>query len=163
MKSKEKEQIMRDYGWSETIENQFFTFANQIIGEKFKGRFTIKKNNQTNTWFWYYRFSSTTLQPRTKYLCSCDEPTSTNKSSFDNATQKLLEKIDLQVASNPQIEISENSIQIAIQKFKILNSKMNILLGIGGSGPTKRIPADKFKKFISNDSVFNIIFVHKIN
>ena len=26
---------------------------------------------------------------------------------------------------------------------------MNILLGIGGSDPTKRIPADKFKKFIS--------------
>ena len=57
--------------------------------------------------------------------------------------------IDLRVVSNPQIEINENSIQIAIQKCKILNSKMNILLGIGGSGPTKRIPADKFKKFIS--------------
>ena len=26
---------------------------------------------------------------------------------------------------------------------------MNILLGIGGSGPSKRIPADKFKKFIN--------------
>ena len=65
------------------------------------------------------------------------------------AAQKLLEKIDLRVASNPQIEINENSIQIAIQKFKILNSKMNILLGIGGSGPSKRIPADKFKKFIN--------------
>ena len=65
------------------------------------------------------------------------------------AAQKLLEKIDLRVVSNPQIEINENSIQIAIQKFKILNSKMNILLGIGGSGPSKRIPADKFKKFIN--------------
>ena len=65
------------------------------------------------------------------------------------AAQKLLEKIDLRVASNPQIEINENSIQIAIQKFKILNSKMNILLGIGGSGPSKRIPAEKFKKFIN--------------
>ena len=65
------------------------------------------------------------------------------------AAQKLLEKIDLRVVSNPQIEINENSIQIAIQKFKILNSKMNILLGIGGSGPSKRIPSDKFKKFIN--------------
>ena len=65
------------------------------------------------------------------------------------AAQKLLEMIDLRVVSNPQIEINENSIQIAIQKFKILNSKMNILLGIGGSGPSKRIPADKFKKFIN--------------
>ena len=65
------------------------------------------------------------------------------------AAQKLLENINLKVASNPQIEINRSSIQIAIQKFKILNSKINILLGIGGSGPTKRIPADKFKKFIS--------------
>ena len=65
------------------------------------------------------------------------------------AAQKLLEKINLQVASNPQIEINRSSIQIAIQKFKILNSKINILLGIGGSGPTKRIPSDKFKKFIN--------------
>ena len=65
------------------------------------------------------------------------------------AAQKLLEMIDLRVVSNPQIEINENSIQIAIQKFKILNSKMNILLGIGGSGPSKRIPSDKFKKFIN--------------
>ena len=65
------------------------------------------------------------------------------------AAQKLLEKINIQVRSNPQIEIDKNSIQIANQKFKILSSKMNILLGIGGSGPTKRIPAEKFKKFIS--------------
>ena len=65
------------------------------------------------------------------------------------AAQTLLEKINLQVASNPQIEINKNSIQNATQKFSILSSKMNILLGIGGSGPTKRTPADKFKKFIS--------------
>ena len=65
------------------------------------------------------------------------------------AAQKLLKKINLKVESNPQIEIDKNSIQIANQKFNILNSKINILLGIGGSGPTKRIPADKFKKFIS--------------
>lgn len=95
---------MKEYGWSETIENQFFNFAHQIIGEKFKGRFTIKKNNQTNTWFWYYRFSSTTIQPRTKYLCSCDEPTSTNKTSFDNATQKLLEKINHNFSNKDVIE-----------------------------------------------------------
>ena len=34
-----------------------------------------------------------------------------------------------------------------------LNTKINILLGIGGSGPTKRIPADKFKKFISAGNI----------
>ncbi len=64
------------------------------------------------------------------------------------AAQKLLRKINLEVESNPQIEISENSIKLAAQRLSISKSKVNILLGIGGSGPTKRIPADKFKKFI---------------
>ena len=103
MKSKEKEQVMKDYGWSETTENQFFSFAKQIIGEKFKGRFTIKRNNKTNTWFWYYKFSSTKIQQRIKYLCSCDE-TSSKTSSFDNATQKLLEKINHNFSNKDVIE-----------------------------------------------------------
>ena len=64
------------------------------------------------------------------------------------AAQKLLKKINLEVESNPQIEISESSIKLAAQRFSISKSKVNILLGIGGSGPTKRIPAEKFKKFI---------------
>jgi len=32
----------------------------------------------------------------------------------------------------------------AIKKFKIKNDELNILLGIGGSGPTKRIPSKIF-------------------
>jgi len=64
------------------------------------------------------------------------------------AAQKLLKKINLEVESNPQIEISESSIKLAGQRLSISKNKVNILLGIGGSGPTKRIPADKFKKFI---------------
>jgi len=64
------------------------------------------------------------------------------------AAQKLLKKINLEVESNPQIEISESSIKLAAQRLSISQSKVNILLGIGGSGPTKRIPADKFKKLI---------------
>ena len=64
------------------------------------------------------------------------------------AAQKLLKRINLEVESNPQIEISESSIKLAAQRLSISKSKVNILLGIGGSGPTKRIPADKFKKLI---------------
>ena len=64
------------------------------------------------------------------------------------AAQKLLKRINLEVESNPQIVISESSIKLAAQRLSISKSKVNILLGIGGSGPTKRIPADKFKKFI---------------
>ena len=64
------------------------------------------------------------------------------------AAQKLLEKIDLKVESNPQIKVDESSIKLAEQNFSISKNKINILLGIGGSGSSKRIPANKFKKFI---------------
>ena len=65
------------------------------------------------------------------------------------AAQDLLKLINLKVESNPQIEVNEDTIKIAEQKLIIQKNKVNILLGIGGSGPTKRTPADKFKKFIN--------------
>ena len=65
-----------------------------------------------------------------------------------DAAQKLLKRINLEVESNPQIKISESSIKLAAKRLSISEGKVNILLGVGGSGPTKRIPADKFKKFI---------------
>ncbi len=64
------------------------------------------------------------------------------------AANKLLNKINLKVESNPQITINESSVKLAAQNFSISKDKINILLGIGGSGPSKRIPAYKFKKFI---------------
>ena len=64
------------------------------------------------------------------------------------AANKLLNKINLKVESNPQIKINESSIKLAAQSFSISKDKINILLGIGGSGPSKRIPANKFKEFI---------------
>ena len=65
------------------------------------------------------------------------------------AAQKLLEKIDLIVESNPQIKIDKISVELAEKDLSISKNKMKVLLGIGGSGPTKRIPAEKFKKFIN--------------
>ena len=64
------------------------------------------------------------------------------------AANKLLNKINLKVESNPQIKINESSVKLAAQSFSISKDKINILLGIGGSGPSKRIPANKYKKFI---------------
>ncbi len=64
------------------------------------------------------------------------------------AAQKLLEKIDLKVEGNPQIKVNENLIKLAERNLSISKNKINILLGIGGSGSSKRIPANKFKKFI---------------
>ncbi len=42
--------------------------------------------------------------------------------------------------------------QETIEKFKIDKKEINILLGIGGSGPTKRIPANTFIKVIDKIS-----------
>ena len=60
----------------------------------------------------------------------------------------MLEKIDLKVEGNPQIKVDENLIKLAERNLSISKNKINILLGIGGSGSSKRIPANKFKKFI---------------
>ena len=65
------------------------------------------------------------------------------------AAQRLLNKVNLNVESNPQIKIDESTIKFSNQNISISKKKIKILLGIGGSGPTKRIPAEKFKKFIS--------------
>ena len=46
--------------------------------------------------------------------------------------------------SNPEINISEEKINQSKEKFKIDLKKTNILLGVGGSGPTKRVPAKIF-------------------
>ena len=61
------------------------------------------------------------------------------------AAKKFLKKeLDLEVQSNPKIIVRNQLIKDAQSKYKIDNNEKNILLGIGGSGPTKRIPAKTF-------------------
>jgi len=67
---------------------------------------------------------------------------------IEAAKSLLLKKINLKVSSNPRIFLDDNSIQKAKEKFNISDEKLNILLGIGGSGPTKRIPSNKFIELI---------------
>ena len=97
-----REKKIREYGWSENSQSQFFQFAEQIIGEDYKGSFTIKEVK--GRWFWYYQFSSTKIKPRLKYLCSCDVNTKINQSSFQHATQVFLEKINHNFSNKELIE-----------------------------------------------------------
>ena len=60
----------------------------------------------------------------------------------------LSSKLKIDVKSNPIINLENSLVDISKKKFQINNSQINILLGIGGSGPTKRIPPDKFIKFM---------------
>ena len=53
-------------------------------------------------------------------------------------------KLDLDINEDPEVQIDYEAISETINKYKINKQNLNILLGIGGSGPTKRIPAKTF-------------------
>ena len=74
---------------------------------------------------------------------------SKNQQHITNVPKKFLkEKLNLEINEDPEIQINNELLSEAIQKFQIENDKLNILLGIGGSGPTKRIPAKIFLNVI---------------
>ena len=60
------------------------------------------------------------------------------------AIKLIKNNLDLDVNNNPQIKINKDLEEAAIIKFNIKKNELNILLGIGGSGPTKRVPAKTF-------------------
>ena len=70
-----------------------------------------------------------------------------------NAPKKFFkDKLNLEVNEDPNIQISDKSINKTKDKFKMENNELNILLGIGGSGPTKRIPSRVFLDVIEKIS-----------
>ena len=69
------------------------------------------------------------------------------------ASNKLIyDTIGIQVKNNPNIHINESSVLEAEKKYNFSKNDFNILLGIGGSGPTKRIPAKTFLKVMKEIS-----------
>ena len=71
------------------------------------------------------------------------------KQHITNTAKKFIkDKIDVDVAEDPIIEIGNKFILEAIKKFEINKNELNILMGIGGSGPTKRIPSRIFLEVI---------------
>jgi len=56
----------------------------------------------------------------------------------------LKERFNLEVNDDPEIQINDTLISKSIKKFQINKNEKNIILGTGGSGPTKRIPANIF-------------------
>ena len=75
---------------------------------------------------------------------------------FDKKNQNIIETaklfikkyLNVEVQSNPTISVNSNEIIKAKNEYKILNEDINILLGVGGSGPTKRVSPQKFLEFI---------------
>ena len=71
-----------------------------------------------------------------------------NQHIINSAKKFIKRELNLDINSNPEILINDQLIKNAKSKYKIDNKKINILLGIGGSGPTKRIPAKIFINFM---------------
>ena len=66
-----------------------------------------------------------------------------------HAAQEFIKKeLNLEIESDPKILVNDQLIRNAKSKYEIDNEKINILLGIGGSGQTKRIPAKIFIDFM---------------
>ncbi len=66
----------------------------------------------------------------------------------DTPKKFLKEKLNLEVNEDPEVQIDNETISRIIERFQIKKDQTNILLGIGGSGPTKRIPANIFLNII---------------
>jgi heptosyltransferase II len=67
-----------------------------------------------------------------------------------NAAKEFIKKeLDLQIESDPKILVNDQLINDAKLKYNMDNEELNILLGIGGSGPTKRVPAKIFIDFMN--------------
>ena len=72
-----------------------------------------------------------------------------NQHIINTAKKFLKRELSLEVESDPKILIDDKLIKETKSKYKIDNEEINILLGIGGSGPTKRIPAKIFIDFMN--------------
>jgi heptosyltransferase-2 len=78
-----------------------------------------------------------------------------NRQHITDAPRKFIkDKLDLEVNEDPEIQIDDKLTQKWIEKFQINKNEMNILLGVGGSGPTKRIPTKTFLSVI--DKISNV-------
>jgi len=71
------------------------------------------------------------------------------KQHLIKTAQSFIKKeLDMDIDSNPIINLENSLIENAKKKYNIKSKQINILLGIGGSGATKRIPSYKFLNFM---------------
>ena len=64
----------------------------------------------------------------------------------------IYNNLGIKVLKDPSIQVSDKRVSEAASKFNISQNNLNILLGIGGSGPSKRIPAKTYLKIMEKIS-----------
>jgi len=68
-----------------------------------------------------------------------------NQQHITDTPKKFIKnKFNIDINEDPKIQIDQELILQSSKKFQINKNEVNILLGVGGSGPTKRIPAKTF-------------------
>jgi len=72
-----------------------------------------------------------------------------NQHIISTAKKFLKKELSLEIESDPKILIDDQLVKNSKSRYKIDTKEINILLGIGGSGPTKRIPAKIFIDFMN--------------
>ncbi len=72
-----------------------------------------------------------------------------NQHIIEAANKLLKNNFNLEIKSDPVIDIKDENVQKIKLKFNFSDEVKNILLGIGGSGPTKRIPPKIFVEFMN--------------
>jgi heptosyltransferase-2 len=77
----------------------------------------------------------------------------TNQHIVQPAKDLIKKNLGVDVVKDPQIGVNSNLIKEAFLKFNINSNELNVLLGIGGSGPTKRIPSKIFLSVI--EKIYN--------
>ena len=70
----------------------------------------------------------------------------------DTPKKFIKDKFNLEVNEDSEVQIDDISVSKSVEKFHINKDETNILLGVGGSGPTKRIPSNTFLNVIEKIS-----------
>ena len=72
-----------------------------------------------------------------------------NQHIIEAANKLLKNNFNLEIKNDPVIDVNDEDVQKIKLKFNFSDEVKNILLGIGGSGPTKRIPPKVFIEFMN--------------
>ena len=77
-----------------------------------------------------------------------------NQHITEPAKALIKKYLDIETSENPEIQIDNDLVQKSVHKYNISHDELNVLLGIGGSGPTKRIPSKTFFKVMEKLETF---------
>ena len=112
--------------------------------------FDIKKHNFDKVFIFNssFRYALIAKLARIKNIYQYALFDKKNQNIIETAKLFIKKTINVEVENNPIISINSNEVKQAQNKYKISNEDINILLGVGGSGPTKRVSPEKFLEFI---------------